>query len=39
MTKLNINNLKIAACEQTELNDFGEGIFPENTGPRPQPSN
>ena len=27
MTKLNINNLKIAACEQTELNDFGEGIF------------
>ena len=29
MTKLNINNLKIAACEQTELNDFGEGIFLE----------
>ena len=27
MAKLNINNLKIAACEQTELNDFGEGIF------------
>ena len=29
MTKLNINKLKIAACEQTELNDFGEGIFLE----------
>ena len=29
MTKLNFNNLKIAACEQTELNDFGEGIFLE----------